>query len=68
MTLLVETCSLHITLCNKNSCADVQISITVLMNTPDPRSCSVGNAAQIGVPRAVTQNNTKEQTEILTRT
>ena len=27
--LLVETCSLHITLCNKNSCADVQISITV---------------------------------------
>ena len=27
--LLVETCSLHITLCNKNSCADVQISITI---------------------------------------
>jgi len=27
--LLVETRSLHITLCNKNSCADVQISITV---------------------------------------
>jgi len=26
--LLVETCSLHIILCNKNSCADVQISIT----------------------------------------
>ena len=26
--LLVETCSLHITLCNKDSCADVQISIT----------------------------------------
>ena len=25
--LLVETCSLHITLCNKNSCADVQISV-----------------------------------------
>jgi len=23
--LLVETCSLHITLCNKNSCADVQV-------------------------------------------
>jgi len=23
--LLVETCSLHITLCNKNICADVQI-------------------------------------------
>ena len=31
MTLLVETCSLHITLCNKNSCADVQISITILI-------------------------------------
>ena len=29
--LLVETCSLHITLCNKNSCADVQISITILI-------------------------------------
>jgi len=28
--LLVETCSLHITLCNKNSCADAQISITAL--------------------------------------
>jgi len=28
-SLLVETCSLHITLCNKNSCADLQISITV---------------------------------------
>jgi len=28
--LLVETCSLHITLCNKNSCADVQISIALL--------------------------------------
>jgi len=27
--LLVETCSLHITLCNKNSYADIQISITV---------------------------------------
>ena len=27
--LLVETCSIHITLCNKNSYADVQISITV---------------------------------------
>ena len=27
--LLVETCSLHITLCNINSCADVQISITI---------------------------------------
>ena len=27
--LLVETCSLHITLCNKNSCADLQISITI---------------------------------------
>jgi len=27
--LLVETCSLHITLCNKNSCADVQISIAI---------------------------------------
>jgi len=26
--LLIETCSLHITLCNKNSCAGVQISIT----------------------------------------
>ena len=25
--LLVETYSLHITLCNKNSCADVKISI-----------------------------------------
>jgi len=29
--LLVETCSLHITLCNKNSCADVQISITITL-------------------------------------
>ena len=28
--LLVETCSLHITLCNKNSCADLQISITII--------------------------------------
>jgi len=28
--LLVETCSLHITLCNNNSCADLQISITIL--------------------------------------
>jgi len=27
--LLVETCSLHINLCNKNSCADAQISITI---------------------------------------
>jgi hypothetical protein len=27
--LFVETCSLHITLCNKNSCADVQINITI---------------------------------------
>jgi len=27
--LLVETCSLYITLCNKNSCSDVQISITI---------------------------------------
>jgi len=30
--LLVETCSLHITLCNKNSCADVQISITICIH------------------------------------
>jgi len=29
--LLVETCSLHITLCNKNSCADVQISIAIFI-------------------------------------
>ena len=29
--LLVETCSLHITLCNKNSCADIQISITITL-------------------------------------
>ena len=27
--VLVKTCSVHITLCNKNSCADVQISITI---------------------------------------
>ena len=27
--LSVETCSLHITLCNKNSYADIQISITI---------------------------------------
>jgi len=27
--LLVETCSLHITLCNKSSCADVQIIIII---------------------------------------
>jgi len=27
--LLVETCNLHITLCNKNSCAYVQITITI---------------------------------------
>ena len=27
--LLVETCSLHISWCNKNSCADLQISITI---------------------------------------
>jgi len=27
--LLVETCSLRFTLCNKISCVDVQISITV---------------------------------------
>jgi len=27
--LLVETCSLRISLCNKNGCADVQISITI---------------------------------------
>ena len=35
--LLVETCSLHITLCNKNSCADVQISnysFTVFVSFP----------------------------------
>jgi len=29
MTILVEICSLHITLCNKNSCADAQISVTI---------------------------------------
>jgi len=27
--LLVETCSLHITLCDKNICADVQVSTTI---------------------------------------
>jgi len=27
--LLVETCGLHCTLRNKNSCADVQINITI---------------------------------------
>jgi len=27
--LLVETCSLIITMCNNNSCADVQIIITI---------------------------------------
>jgi len=26
---IVETCSVHITLYNKNSCADVQISVTI---------------------------------------
>ena len=31
--LLVETCSLHITLCNKNSCADVEISIPIRIQT-----------------------------------
>ena len=31
--LLVETCSLHITLCNINSCADVQISVTICIQT-----------------------------------
>jgi len=31
--LLAETCGLHFTLCNKNSCADVQISITIISNT-----------------------------------
>ena len=29
--LLVETCSVHITLCNINSCAHVQISITITL-------------------------------------
>jgi len=33
--LLVETCSLHITLCNKNSCAGVQISITIRIQAHD---------------------------------
>jgi len=27
--LLVETCRLHFTSCNKTSCAEVQISITI---------------------------------------
>ena len=29
--LLVETCSLRITLCNKNNCAGIQISITIIV-------------------------------------
>jgi hypothetical protein len=46
--LLVETCSLHITLCNKNSCADVQISITVRTSTVPIRDIDVITVAVMG--------------------
>jgi len=54
--LLVETCSLHITLCNKNSCADVQISITIRWGNAHRRSFNPTFRANFGEYISVREN------------